>query len=217
MASQREVFGEAARRYAAKGYVVLFIHYFDRTGTQDADIKETLVRFKALVKQKGGGLADEHIARQFQAWTATVRDAVAHARSLDKVDSKCIGLVGFSLGAYLALAVAAQQDVRIAAVIDFFGGLPRPLRPGVKTFPPVLILHGDKDQVVPVDEARVLADLLAALRVPHEVQIYPGVGHVFGDNRGGIAWAAALDAERRTSAFLAKHLQRPHARVAGPR
>jgi dienelactone hydrolase len=71
-----------------------------------------------------------------------VRDAVAYARSLRNVDAESIGLVGISLGAFLALAVAAEEDLRIAAVVNFFGGMPRPLR-RVKSLPPMLVLGTD--------------------------------------------------------------------------
>jgi carboxymethylenebutenolidase len=136
---------------------------------------------------------------------------------LPNVDAKRIGLVGFSLGAYLALAAAAEKDLRIAAVVDFFGGMPRPLGSRVKFLPPVLVLHGEQDRVVPIGEAQRLTDLLDAHEVTHEVKVYPDVGHVFGDNGGGFAWRAALDAELCTRAFLAKHLQQTAAPVAAPR
>ncbi len=43
--------------------------------------------------------------------------------------------------------------------------------------PPVLILHGDKDDVVPPGQSRVLADLLKKANVPAELVIVPGAGH----------------------------------------
>jgi carboxymethylenebutenolidase len=208
MASQQQVLEQVARRYAGNGYVVVLVHYLDRLGAEEADVKATRARFKAALRATSRGNPDGQSVRQFQAWQTAVRDAVTYARTLDRVDGERVGLVGFSLGAYLAVAAAAEEDLRVAAVIDFFGGLPRALRPGVRRLPPTLIIHGDGDEVVPVEEAHALADLLAARHVPHEVQVYPGVGHVFGDNRGGFAWAAAQDAEARASAFLDKHLRR---------
>jgi hypothetical protein len=64
---------------------------------------------------------------------------------------------------------------------------------------------------VPVQEAEGLRELLAARRLPGEVQVYKGVGHVFLTD-GRLQLGAVVDAERRTAAFLAKHLQRS----AGP-
>lgn len=43
--------------------------------------------------------------------------------------------------------------------------------------PPVLILHGDKDSVVPASQSRVLADLLKKAEVPVDLVMIPGAGH----------------------------------------
>ena len=43
--------------------------------------------------------------------------------------------------------------------------------------PPVLILHGDKDDVVPPGQSRVLADLLKKANVPVDLVLVPGAGH----------------------------------------
>ena len=61
----------------------------------------------------------------FASWVGTVRDAVAHARAQPQVDKDRVCLVGYSLGAFLAAAVAAEADQHIAAVVTLFGGIPR--------------------------------------------------------------------------------------------
>jgi carboxymethylenebutenolidase len=127
---------------------------------------------------------------------------------MPRVDAKRIGLVGFSLGAYLALAAATDKESPVAAVVEFFGGLPPNVRRDVKKMPPILIIHGDEDQTVPVAEAHQLRDLLQARKTTLEVQIYPGVGHVFTGSDGKFQWLAALDAKGRTIRFLDKHLRK---------
>jgi dienelactone hydrolase len=192
----------AARRFAARGYYVLFVHYFDRTGGG----KDAGKLFKKCLDGTATKEQRTTSRARFRAWLATVRDAVAYARTLPGVDGKRVGLVGFSLGSYLALSVAADANLRIAAVVEFFGGLPREQRVGLQVLPPVLGFHGDEDRIVPVKEAQDLRELLAAKSPAGKVQIYKGVGHVFL-KAGRFRWDLALDAERRTAAFLAKHLQ----------
>jgi carboxymethylenebutenolidase len=172
-----------ARELAKRGYVAEIVHYFDQTGTRFAD-----------------GLT---IGRSFSAWMVTVTDAIGLLAKQDNVDPERIGLLGFSLGSYLSLSVASR-DARVAAVVEYFGGLPELFAFNLRRFPPTLILHGDADKVVPVSEARKLERRLSAKQFPFEIRIYPGQGHRF-------TGADNIDAYQRSLAFFEKHLkpQRP--------
>jgi carboxymethylenebutenolidase len=170
---------EPAELLAEQGFAVYVLHYFDRTGTIEA--------------------SDKHIIlRNFVVWARTLWDAVSFVAKQPQVDPQRIGLLGFSLGAYLAVSVAAV-DSRIQAVVEYFGGLPREMKFFVRRLCPILILHGDADQIVPVQEAYHLQQVLQGRSVPYEMQIYPGAGHGFRDE----VWQ---DAGRRTVSFLQKYL-----------
>jgi carboxymethylenebutenolidase len=202
----------AAEKCAARGYVVLLVHYFDRTAARKEDRQALREQFLRCAKGDATRDADrENLLDHFNAWADTVRDAVAYTRSLPEVDGDRVGLVGFSLGAFLALTVAAEEDLRIAAVVDFFGGLPEERWEGLKRLPPTLVFHGDRDQTVPVRQAEVLRDWLTEYRVPGEVKIYRGVDHVFLQPKGGLSLAAIADAQQRTAAFLETYLRKPDA------
>src|ERR1700733_10652092 len=169
---------EPASLLASKGFAVYILHYFDRTGTSFAD-KDT-------------------IFRHFPIWVKTLWDAISHVEKQAHVDPERIGLLGFSLGAYLSLSDAAV-DKRVRAVVEFFGGLPKEMRFFMRRFCPVLILHGDADTTVPVEEAYHLQKVLEKKNMPYDMQIYPGAGHGFT----GDVWR---DAGMRALAFLKKHL-----------
>jgi carboxymethylenebutenolidase len=170
---------EPAGLLAGRGFAVYVLHYFDRTGTIEA--------------------ADKNIIfRNFIVWATTLWDAVSFVGKQPQVDPQRIGLLGFSLGAYLALSNAAV-DSRIQAVVEYFGGLPREMKFFIRRLCPVLILHGEADQTVPVEEAYHLQQVLERRNIPYEMQIYPGVGHGFRDE----VWQ---DAGQRTLAFLKKYL-----------
>jgi dienelactone hydrolase len=199
LATSGKFYRTTASELARGGYAVFLVHYFDRTGHAEVSPKK--------IKKE-----------DFQAWRETVREAVRYAAGQSGVDEKRIGLVGFSLGAYLALAVAAEPGCPVAAVVELFGGLPKELHAKVKKLPPVLIVHGDKDEVVPVAEAHTLRDLLTARRLTLEVQIYKGVGHVFMGPGGQFQWLDALDAKDRARRFLDTHLRHTSNREGrGPR
>lgn len=170
-------FGEPARMLAASGFAVFVPHYFERTGT--------------------GWANDSIIRREFPTWMRTIRDAITYATMQPGVDPERVGLLGFSLGGFLALSIASL-DERVKAVVEYFGGLPEEFA-GTKRMPPVLILHGEADSVVPVAEARKLDRVLRVLEVPYEKQIYPGAGH-------GFTGMTMVDSAQRTLAFLQKYL-----------
>jgi carboxymethylenebutenolidase len=170
---------EPASLLAAQGYAVYVLHYFERTGTTQIDGLPT-------------------IARNFPAWMKTLWDAVSFVARQPSVDPERIGLLGFSLGAYLALSAAAI-DSRVKIVVDYFGGFPREMKLFMRRFCPVLILHGEQDATVPVAEAYHLQQMLEKKQIPYEMKIYPGVGHGFS----GEIWR---DSGLRTLAFLNQHL-----------
>jgi len=170
---------DPAAMLASKGFAVYVLHYFDRTGTTGVADKQTVIR-------------------NFPLWGKTIWDAISHAERQPEVDSQRIGLLGFSLGAYLALSVAAV-DARVKAVVEFFGGMPKEMSVFIRRLCPTLILHGDHDPTVPVAEAYHLQQLLDNKSVPYEMQIYPGAGHGFT----GEIWD---DARRRTLSFLQRYL-----------
>jgi carboxymethylenebutenolidase len=171
--------GEPAQQLASHGFAVYVLHYFDRTGT--AEVSDRSVIF-----------------RHFFAWAKTLWDATGFVAGRPEVDPERIGLLGFSLGAYLALSNAAM-DSRVQAVTEFFGGLPRELKLFMRRLCPVLILHGDADSTVPVEEAYHLQQVLESRKIPYEMRIYPGAGHSFS----GEVWR---DAQLRTVAFFEKYL-----------
>ncbi|MFL5243907.1 MAG: dienelactone hydrolase family protein [Gemmataceae bacterium] len=176
---------EQARRLAQEGYATFLVHFYDRTGHKEA-------------------LNADTIKSNFLTWMATLADALNYAAHQENVDPKRITLLGHSLGSYLSLSLAATQGgAKIAALVDYYGGLPQLIKPMAGLFarlPPVLILHGERDRIVPVQEARDLAEFCRTRDIPYEMHLYPNQGHVFyGEDEE--------DSMRRTLNFLGKHLR----------
>ncbi|HYH01359.1 MAG TPA: dienelactone hydrolase family protein [Terriglobales bacterium] len=169
---------QPASLLAGHGFAVFVIHYFERTGTYWAD--------------------DRTIRQSFELWMKAVSDAITFASHQPQVDGSRVGLLGFSLGGYLALSVATR-DPRVKAVVEYFGGLPEELTHELKPLPPTLVLHGERDTVVPVTEAHKLQHLFENTGTPYELKLYPVAGH-------GFSGFDLLDAGQRTLAFLKQHL-----------
>ena len=202
----RDVFRKGARAIASQGFVVLIVHYLDRTGTRRDEAPALTTTFLEHLRDPAAdGKGQRDLGQKFAAWESAVKEAVAYARAHPRVDAGRVALVGYSLGGFLAASVAADPAQRVGAVVTLFGGLPPRRRAGLKSFPPALVLSGDKDKVVPVKESRDLCELLRARKVPCEAQFYKGMGHGF--ERGGkIDTVTALLAQYRLCTFLTKHL-----------
>lgn len=66
--------------------------------------------------------------------------------------------------------------------------------------PPILTLHGDADQLVPLEQARILDEVLKKAGVPHELKVLAGQGH-------GFQGEAGVEADKSAWEFLDKQLK----------
>jgi len=187
---------DLAKFLADSGFVALAIDYY-------AERERTPI-----------GSADKLEA--WPAYQAAVRNAVEYLRSLPSVAGKPVGLVGFSRGAFLAVSVASSIP-GVGAVVDFYGGGgggPASLEEDARGLPPVLILHGDADKIVPVSFAFALRDAVVASGGQAELHVYAGAGHVFNlPYSETYSEEEARDAHRLTVDFLHRWLA---AEQAGP-
>jgi carboxymethylenebutenolidase len=141
-----------------------------------------------------------------QRAVAEITSAVYYLQSLSFVAPKKIGVVGWCMGGSLAISTAAQS-AEIGAAVVFYGA-PRDLSTVANIRAPLLGLYGENDHGIPAETVHALKTTLQKYGVPHEIHIYPGVGHAFfNDSRPHIYDpAAAQDAWQRTLAWFAKHL-----------
>ena len=95
-----------------------------------------------------------------------------------------LALVGFSQGTMMALHVGLRRAVPPAAVVGYSGllvlppdGNPETAAAEVKARPPVLLVHGDQDELIPPQALFAGAQGLAALGVAVQWHLSAGVGH----------------------------------------
>ena len=116
-----------------------------------------------------------------------------------------LALVGFSQGTMMALHAGLRRAVAPAAIVGYSGLLvapegqgPAAMKDAITARPPVLLVHGDQDQVIPPDALRFSAQGLGVLDVPVEVHMSRGLGH--GIDGEGLA----LGGDFLARAFAAK-------------
>jgi dipeptidyl aminopeptidase/acylaminoacyl peptidase len=114
----------------------------------------------------------------YRRWAQAIEDIVADLRAQPLPQNKKIGLAGQGLGASVAL-IAASRRLEVQAIAEWSGLLPNQFFAQVQTMPPLLILHGELDEQVPIVNARQLVRLCQLKDFTCELQIYAGEGHLF--------------------------------------
>lgn len=107
------------------------------------------------------------------------------------LDDSKLALIGFSQGAMMALHVGLRRPRAPAAIIGYSGLLVGPehlseaqARDAKGQTPPILLIHGDQDPLIPLDAMFIAANDLAAADFPNQWHLSMGVGH--GIDGGGL-------------------------------
>ena len=88
-------------------------------------------------------------------------------------------LVGFSQGTMMSLHVALRRPEPVAGIVAFSGRLlaPERLEAEIVSRPPVLLIHGDADPVVPFSDMAKAGNALVAAGVETYGHVMQGAGH----------------------------------------
>jgi phospholipase/carboxylesterase len=115
-------------------------------------------------------------ARRATPWL--IRFIESECAALNLPASAC-ALMGFSQGAMMALFAGLRMPTPPAAILAYSGGLlaPETLAAEKTGSPPILIVHGLADPVVPAAWSRLSADKLTAAGIPVQTLFRPGLGH----------------------------------------
>lgn len=166
-----------ARALADKGISTFVVHYFD-------GITEYARKASPQLQEQRNQV---------------IRDAISYVQALPYVDQTRVGAFGLSLGGFHVMDLAGS-DGRLAAVVNVVGAMPNTeMHRGTRAMPPTLILHGDKDRVVPVARAYQLARYMDDIGADYDMHIFRGQGHAF---KG----PAQQESIRETTEFFVRHL-----------
>ncbi len=138
---------------------------------------------------------------RYESWARLIDDVADNILRQKQSNGK-IALVGFSNGGILA-AGAVVLDPKISAAVVYYGTEPWPLKNVVRHYPPLLILHGTADQIIPVEAGEELARDAKAQGGRVELVTYPGEAHGFGTNMNN---KNGVDGLSRTVKFLKEEL-----------
>ena len=90
-----------------------------------------------------------------------------------------LALVGFSQGTMMSLYVGPRRERQLAGIVGFSGRLIAPalLKDEIRSRPPVLLVHGTEDAMVPYSSMAEAESALNDAGVAVETLTCPGVGH----------------------------------------
>jgi len=125
-----------------------------------------------------------------ERWSGVTKAAPVLDRFLDaelarrSLPPSALALVGFSQGTMMALHVGLRRAAQPAAIVGYSGlfVVPENVDPDafageLRARPPILLVHGDRDDLIPVQALFHAAQALASLGIPAEWHISAGIGH----------------------------------------
>jgi phospholipase/carboxylesterase len=122
------------------------------------------------------------------------------------LDESRLALVGFSQGTMMALHVGLRRPRAPAAILGFSGMLvgedhlsEAKARDSRGAPPPILLVHGDQDALIPLEAMFLAADALAKSDIPTQWHLSFGIGHGIdgsGLKQGGEFLAQSLRRKR---------------------
>ncbi len=190
-------------RSGAARQLVVFLHGYGADGNDLIDIgrawQQLLPQAAFVSPHAPEPCGQAPVGRQWFAltfrnpderWIGVNKAAPLLERFLDaelarrKLPPSALALVGFSQGTMMALHVGLRRAVAPAAIVGYSGllversdGDAEKFAADIKSRPPVLLVHGDRDDLIPPQALFQAMQGLAALGVPVEWHLSAGVGH----------------------------------------
>ena len=111
--------------------------------------------------------------------TASIAAFIGELLSRHNLTADKLALVGFSQGTMMALQLAPRFDQKIAGVVGFSGALlgTDTLATEIKSRPPITLIHGSDDPVVPVQASQLAQAALAENGFDVSYHERPGLPH----------------------------------------
>ncbi|HSY12031.1 MAG TPA: dienelactone hydrolase family protein [Verrucomicrobiae bacterium] len=182
---------QQASDYADKGYIALAIDLYRGKVATTPDEAHQIMR----------GVPEDRAQRDLLA-------ATTFLRSLNTVNGKKVGAIGWCMGGGYALDLAIA-DPKLKAVVINYGHLATEKSNLRKIHASVLGLFGGEDQGIPVADIRKFETELQGMNKKVEIHIYPDAGHAFENpnNEKGYRADDAANAQKLTAEFLQKNLK----------
>jgi carboxymethylenebutenolidase len=182
---------QQASKLADQGYAALAIDLYRGKVATTPDEAHEIMR----------GVPEDRANRDLLA-------ASTYLRSLNTINSKRMGVIGWCMGGGYALDLAVE-DPRLRVAVINYGHLASDDNTLRKIHAAVLGIFGGKDRGIPVADVKKFQERMEKLGKKVEIQIFPDAGHAFENpnNQEGFRPEDATKASKLTMDFLAKNLK----------
>ena len=182
-------------------------------GDQIHDFAETLAKLGYVTAVPGYYLNDnpppipplQNMDKDPGPHVQKLADAIAELSKRKDVDPNRLGLIGYSLGAAVAMRYIAKNPGKASVFADFFGPINSTIEAGAGTFPPTIISHTDNDELVFPSNSEKLNKLLIAGKIQSDLKTYPSEGQ-FMDHPFKPGGDADEDSRKRLIQWFDKYL-----------
>lgn len=118
--------------------------------------------------------------RGLEAVAPTVNAFIDSELETHELDGSTLALAGFSQGAIVALHIGLRRDPAPSAIVSFAGTLLEngtSNGSGITARPPVMLIHGDRDDIIPVEALSHAEAVLQAEDIKVRTFIAEGITH----------------------------------------
>lgn len=150
------------------------------------------------IKQNNDGSLDLNAEKEITNSIGLINDYIDEIEKVSGVSTEDFILVGFSQGTMMILETLLSREKKFSALIGFSGGLINISQniPKENLCTPILLIHGDNDQVVPMEMTNIAFKNLESLGFTVQKYFSKGLGH-------GISLDGLLEANK----FLKKMIK----------
>ena len=126
--------------------------------------------------------------------SAEILDAyLTEAMAEEGVTEANTALIGFSQGTMMSLSVGPRRAAAFAGIVGFSGRVIDEAMGLAQSRPPVLLIHGDQDEVIPISEMPAAKEVLESHGFEVHAHVSKGTGHGIAPDGLGLALGFLCD------------------------
>ncbi|MDB6181751.1 alpha/beta hydrolase [Paracoccus fistulariae] len=141
------------------------------------------------------GSSEAQAAESMAASVTALNQFLDKVLADERLNADRMVVIGFSQGTMMALQVLPRRDQEVAGIVGISGRLLQPelIEAEALVKPPVLLIHGDQDEVVPFQDMNIAGQALQQAGFTVYGHVMEGTGHGIAPDGLGVALSFLKD------------------------